>query len=203
MDKDDLFLLQKKVTTLRAEGKYIETIEACFHLLECGLKVNDFKSILTAHLNSAASYYCIGEIEEAFISIDKYEEICMIYGDETDKLNSYNILFLLYDYTKEFNKAKKTLEKSIDLGRELKRYNIVSNGYSNYSHISLIEKNYAKALEMAKSGLEMAGLHEPESPILKLRVKLNIASAYIGLSDFVTSGSLINEMIQKSYFRFI
>ncbi|WP_186670734.1 GGDEF domain-containing protein [Sporosarcina sp. BP05] len=197
MDKDDLLLLQKKVTALRAEGKYIETIEACFHLLDCGLKVNDFKSILTAHINSAASYYCIGEIEEAFISIDKYEEICMINGDETDKLNSYNILFLLYDYTKEFKKAKKTLEKSIDLGRELKRYNIVSNGYSNYSHISLIENDYAKALEMAKLGLEMAGLHVPESPILKLRVKLNIASAYIGLGDFVTSGSLINEMIHN------
>lgn len=50
---------------------------------------------------------------------------------------------------------------------------------------------------MAILGLEVAGLHEPESPILKLRVKLNIASAYIRLSDFVTSGSLINELINS------
>ena len=62
---------------------------------------------------------------------------------------------------------------------------------------------FSKALEMAKLGLEMAELHEPVSPILKLRVKLNIASAYIGLSDFVASGSLINEMNPKPYFRFI
>lgn len=113
MDKEDLLLLQKKVTALRAEGKYVETIEGWFHLLVCRLIANDFKSILTAHLNSSASYYCIGEIEKAFISIDKYEEICMIYGDEKDKLNSYNILFLLYDYTKEFKKAKKHLRKAL------------------------------------------------------------------------------------------
>lgn len=80
---------------------------------------------------------------------------------------------------------------------KLKHYNIVSNGYSNYSHINLLENDYAKALEMAKLGLEMSKLHEPESPILKLRVKLNIASAYIGLSDFVASENLINEMIQS------
>jgi len=197
MDRDDLLMLQEQVTALRAEGKYIETIEACFHLLDCGWKMNDYKSILTAHINSAASYYCIGEIEEAFKSIDKYQEVCMLNGDETDKLNSYNILFILYDYTKEFKKAKNTLKKSINLGMKLKHFNIVSNGYSNYSHISLAENDFSKALEMAKLGLEMAELHEPVSPILKLRVKLNIASAYIGLSDFVASGSLINEMIQS------
>ena len=195
METDDLFSLQKKATNLRAEGKYIETIEVCYRLLEKGIAVNDYKSILTAHINNAASYYCIGEIEEAFTSIGAYEEICRLHGDETDQLNSNNVLFLLYDYTKEFEKAKYTLEKSIELGKKLGRYNIISNAYSNYSHVCFIEKNYTEALHMAKTGLEMAELHEPESPILKLRVKLNIASAYIGLENITASKSLIDEMI--------
>ena len=32
MDRDDLLTLQEQVTALRAEGKYIETIEASFHI---------------------------------------------------------------------------------------------------------------------------------------------------------------------------
>ena len=48
--------------------------------------------------------------------------------------------------------AKNTLKKSIDLGKKLKKYNIVSNGYSNYSHVCMIEENYTEALEMANIG---------------------------------------------------
>lgn len=195
MKKEDLVLLQQKVTLLRAEGKYKETIEDCYNLLEYGMKLNDYKSILTAYINKAASYYCIGDIEEAFNSITDYEEICNKYGDEADKLNLYNILFLLYDYNKDFNKAKATLEKTMALGEKLKAYNILSNAYSNYSHACIAEENYSNALKMAQVGLEMAKLHKPVSEILKLRVKLNLAKAYIGLEDFQSSGSLIVKMI--------
>lgn len=34
MKKEDLILLQEKVTKLRAEGKYKETIEYCYELIE-------------------------------------------------------------------------------------------------------------------------------------------------------------------------
>lgn len=77
----------------------------------------------------------------------------------------------------------------------MKKYNIVSNGYSNYSDISMTEEDYTKALEMATIGLEMAKLHVPFTPILELRVKLNIAKSLIGLKDFEASKSLINEII--------
>ena len=198
MSEEDLVALQKKVTGLRAEGKYRETIETGYHLLERGLEAGDFKSILTAHLNNAASFYCIGYIEEAFNSIDAYEEVCQEYGDETDKLNLYNVLFLLYEYTKDYTKAKKTLGKSIEAGEKLKKFNIVSNAYSNLSHIWMIEENYGKALKMAKIGLEKAKLHEPESLILQLRVKLNMAKAHIGLENFTASKLLLDEMSRGS-----
>jgi diguanylate cyclase (GGDEF)-like protein len=193
--KKGLDLLQKKVTLLRSEGKYKDTIEACYDLLELGLEFNDYKSILTAHLNNSASYYCIGDIERAFQSIDAYDEVCNKYGEEADWVNLYNVLFLLYEFNKDFEKARETLTKSIELGKKLKKYNIVSNGYSNLSHVYIVEENYMNALKMAELGLEMAKLHKPESPILELRVKLNLAKAYIGLDHFDASRLLIDEMI--------
>jgi tetratricopeptide (TPR) repeat protein len=96
-----------------------------------------------------------------FNSIENHKEICEKHGDEIDMLGTYNVLFLLYEYNKDLYKAKNTLEKSIALGKELKKYNIVSNGYSNYIHICMLKEEYTQALEMATRGLQMAKLHEP------------------------------------------
>lgn len=195
MDKEDLVSLQRNVLKLRVEGKYEETIDACFHLLEVGLKTNDHKSILTAHINNAASFYCIGAIEEAFHSIDAYIEYCADHGDEADKLNGYNVLFLLHEYNKDYERAKETLQHAIELGEKLKRYNIASNAYSNYSSILATEKKFEEALTMAEKGLAMAKLHEPQTPILEFRVTLNIANALIGLEQLETAENLVNEMV--------
>ena len=198
METNDLKSLQQEVTSLRAEGKYKDTIEACYNLLQRGIELNDHKSVLVAHLNSAASYYCIGDIEEAFRCISAYDEVCRVHGDETDDLHRYNVLFLLHEYNKDFSKAKSTLETTIYLGTKLQKYNIVSNAYSNYSHLCLAENNYTEALKMGNLGLGMAKLHRPPSAILELRVKLNIAQAYIGLRDFHASRRLIEEIEHES-----
>ncbi|WP_067927076.1 tetratricopeptide repeat-containing diguanylate cyclase, partial [Alicyclobacillus shizuokensis] len=194
MEESDLQSLQQLVTSLRAQGKYKETIEACYDLLKRGEEAHDYKSILVALLNSAASYYCIGDIDEAFRCISVYDEVCREYGDETDHLNRHNVLFLLYEYNKDFDKAKSTLDKAISLGTQLQKYNIVSNAYSNYSHLYLAEENFEGALEAGRKGLEAAKLHRPPSAILELRVKLNIAEAHIGLRDFESSRMLIEEI---------
>jgi len=195
--EEDLLLLQEKVTMLPNEGKYKETIEACNNLLEWGMTLNDPKSVLIAHLNLAASHYSIGYIEEAFKHIDAYIEICSKFGDETDKLNLYHVLFLIYDYNKDFIKAKATLEKSVILGKKLMKYNIVCNGYNHYSHICIIEENYEIALQMAKEGMKLAKLHISFNPIVELRLKMNMAKAYIGLEDFNASRSLIKEIMSN------
>lgn len=195
MLKEDLLVLQRKVSILRVEGKYKETIENCYELIESGEKIKDNKSLLVGYMNLVASYYSIGDMEAAFNSIEIYKEICDKHGDEQDILFLYNSLFLIYEYNKDLDSAKNILKKSISLGKELKKYNIVSNGYSNYSHICMMEEGYSEALEVANIGLEMAKLHKPSTPILELRVKLNIAKALIGLKDFESSKSLIEEMI--------
>lgn len=190
----DLISLQQTVLQLRVEGKYKETLEACFQLLEQGLYANDYKSIFTALINKAAAYYSIGEIEEAFLCIDQHLEHCVEHGDEADWLNGYNILFLLHEHNKDYVKAKATLQQAIKLGLSIKKYNIVSNAYSNYSSILSREEAFEEALTHAKKGLEMAKRHEPNTQILEFRVKLNIANAFIGLGDMGQAASLVKAL---------
>jgi diguanylate cyclase (GGDEF)-like protein len=197
MTKEDLCLIQQKVTDLRAEGKYKETIENCYLLLDVGLKLKDYKSILTAYVNLAASYYCLGDVEEALSSILLHEDICQGYGDDSDLLNTYNILFLLYEYNKNIDKAKETLEKSLALGLKLEKYNIVSNAYSNYSHICIVEEEFCEALSLASKGLQYAKKHKPVSVILEIRVNLNLAKAYIGLKDLNNAKRVIDAIINN------
>jgi tetratricopeptide (TPR) repeat protein len=177
MIKENLVVLQRKVSALRAEGKYKETIENCCDLIESGKKIKDYKSLLVAYMNLACSYYCIGDMEAAFNSIESHKEICDKHGDDEDRLGLYNVLFLIHEFNKDIDKAKSTLKKSIALGKKLKKYNIISNGYSNYSHICMFEEDYTQALEMATIGLEMAKLHKPGYLILEFRVKLNLAKS--------------------------
>ena len=190
----DLITLQKKVLQLRIDGQYKKTIEACSELLERGRKEKDDKSIFTALINKAAAYYNIGEIEESFLCIDQHLEYCVDHGDEADWLNGYNILFLLHEHNKDYVKAKETLHQAIRLGLSLHKFNIVSNAYSNFSSILASEESFKEALKYAEKGLEMAKRHEPNTPILEFRVKLNIANALIGLNLMEEASSLVEAL---------
>ncbi|MFJ5771896.1 diguanylate cyclase [Psychrobacillus sp. NPDC093180] len=198
--KEVLSSLQAEVTQLRADGKYQETIELANELLELGIVHKDYKSILIAHITQAASYYSIGYIEEAFASMERYEEITMVHGDDTDYLQLYNVMFLLYEFNKQYEDAKETLNKSMQLAKRLKRYNILSNAYSNYSHVCIKLDAYEEALENAKKGLAAAKLHEPYSPVLEVRVMFNIAHAYICLNLLEEAKLVMDEMEKKNVF---
>ncbi|WP_277587037.1 tetratricopeptide repeat-containing diguanylate cyclase [Psychrobacillus antarcticus] len=200
MAKELLSSLQKEVTQLRAEGKYQETIEKASKLLELGTLNNDYKSILIAHINQAASYYSIGEIEDAFVSMEQYEEITQVHGDDADYLQLYNILFLLYEFNKQYDHAKETLLKSMQFAEQLKKYNILSNAYSNYSHVCIKQEDYENALDNAKKGLAAAKLHEPNTPVLEVRVMFNIAHAYICLDLLDDAKLVMDEMEKKNVF---
>lgn len=183
MVKEKLMKLEQETTILRSEGKYIETIQACDFLLELATKEQDDQAMMTAHINLAASYFCIGDMEEALKSIEAHHELCLRDGNDAAWLNAHNIRFLLHSYNKEHDLAIETLKKSIVLGKKLNHYNIISNGYSNYSHILQELKQYEEGLKLAELSLDFAKLHEPFSPILLFRSTLNITNATIYLGD--------------------
>lgn len=196
MTNESLTSLREKALQLRVEGRYVELIEHCDDLLEKALRLQDHKSVLSAHIHHASAYYSIGAIEEAFLSVDAHLHYCSQFGDENEQLNGLNILVILHDCNQEYEKAKNTLKRSIELGTRLKHWNMVSNAYSNYSHICAREGDFETALEYSLIGLEMAERYEPALPILNFRVKLNIANAYVGLNDTRTAGPMIEEMLQ-------
>lgn len=187
--------MREKALKLRVEGRYKELIEHCDVLLENGLKQRDHKAVLCAHIHHASAFYSIGAIEEAFLSVDAHLQYCSQFGDENEQLNGINILVILFDYNREYEKAKGALMRGIELGTRLKHWNMVSNAYSNYSHICASEKDYEGALENGLIGLEMAERYVPDSPILKFRVMLNIANAYVGLGDTGHAGPMIEQML--------
>ena len=194
MVKERLMKLAQETTILRSEGKYIKTIQASDFLLELASKTQDHKAMMTAHINLAASYFCIGDMEEALKSIEAHHELCLRDGNDAAWLNAHNIRFLLHSYNKEHDLAIETLKKSILLGKKLNHYNIVSNAYSNYSHILQELEQHEEGLKLAELSLDFAKLHEPFSPILLFRSTLNIANAIIYLGETDKAKQLLDDL---------
>ncbi|MGL4737864.1 MAG: diguanylate cyclase [Cellulosilyticaceae bacterium] len=185
------------VQNLRAEGKYEQTIEQGEVLIEDALAAKDYNAILTGYVTVGAAYYCTGYIEKAFEYLLKHQALCETHGNHRHQLNGTNMRFLLHECTGAYEQAKEALEQGIRLGILLEQYNMVSNAYSNYSHILLLEGDYENALCYALKGLEMAGRHRPYTPILEVRVRLNVVKAYCGLGRF-EEAKVVIEAIQAA-----
>ena len=195
MSNGSLELLKREVSDKRAEGEYRETIEKGYILLEQAKRSGDSKAMLAAYLNIAASYYFIGDIEEAFRCIESYREVCEDQGDESDHLNLYHVLFLLYEYTKDYPRAKETLLKTIRTGKQLQKHKLISVAYGNMSHVYLMEQRFAEALEAANKALGHAEQSGALKPILWMRIKMNVIKAQIGLGNFKDSGEGLDKLL--------
>ncbi|HSP22114.1 MAG TPA: diguanylate cyclase [Planococcus sp. (in: firmicutes)] len=203
MTNSGLEILKREVSDRRAEGKYRETIEKGYILLEQAKRSSDSKSMLAAYLNIAASYYFIGDIEEAFRCIESYREVCDAQGDESDQLSLYHVLFLLYEYNKDYPRAKETLWKTIRTGEQLQKHNLISVAYGNMSHVYLMEQRFAEALETANKALDHAKQSEVLKPIRWMKIRMNVIKAQIGLGNFKDSGEglagLLNDPILDEF----
>ncbi len=176
--------LIEKIAKLRKEGNYKELIKFCSEVIIKGKEEEDYDKVIAGYLNRGVSYYYVGDIENAFLDLIKHRKLIEVDGKPADFLNSVNFFFVLYLHNKDYENCKKTLDQSIKLAKELGHLHIVSNGYSNYSHILNLEKNYKKALEMAAFGVEFAEAFEPYSELLIIRVKLNYIKSLIFLENF-------------------
>src|SRR3954452_17888800 len=53
-EKGRVKTIARKCRHLKSKGKYKESIEAAYNLLQRGWKIDDYKSTLTAHITNAA-----------------------------------------------------------------------------------------------------------------------------------------------------
>ncbi|MGO1058308.1 tetratricopeptide repeat-containing diguanylate cyclase [Planococcus sp. FY231025] len=194
MSEGNLVYFQKQTILNRVEGSNRSAVHAAYQVLEDSLESEDSRRIMAAYLRIGRVFFEAGETEEAFRYINAYKELCAASGDGIDWLHLHHALFELYQFTNDTGKAAETLEAIIALGQRLEKHNVVSDAYIGLSRIFLMEGNHAAALEMAEKGLQEADLHERESAILKLKVKLNKAEAQIGLWNFKGSEKLFEDM---------
>ena len=197
MPSSSLELLKQEVSDKRAEGKYRETIEKGYILLEQAKRSGDSKAVLAAYLNIAASYYFIGDIEEAFRCIESYREVCEDEGDESDHLSLYHVLFLLYEYTRDYPRAKETLRKSIRTGEQLQKHSLISVAYGNMSHVYLMEERFEEALEAGHKALEHAARNGVLKPTRQMRIEMNIIKAQIGLGNYDDAWALLDKLLHS------
>ncbi|MFS0576616.1 diguanylate cyclase [Sporosarcina sp. 179-K 3D1 HS] len=195
MPDRDIQLLQQRILRLQEEGKHRETIEACTHLINQAGKCALYSTVMGAHAACATAFHAIGDLESAFRHMEEHAKLCESYGTDAEQLDSYSILFLLYDYSQDFDKMKTTLEDAINLGKKLRRYDIVSTSYIRFSQVCNQEGNYIEALDWAQMGLEMADLHEPAAEILTWRAFLNRAKAFLGLEQWEEAERLLDNLV--------
>ncbi len=196
MTNGSLELLRQEVSDKRAEGKYRETIERGYILLEKAKQSDNSSAILTAYLNIAAAYYFIGDSEEAFRSIESYRKVCEVHGNEEDHMNLYHVLFLLYEYNKDYVRAKETLRKTIKIGERSQKHQLISVAYGNMSHTYLMEQRFFEALEAAKKAMEYAEQSKALKPVRWMRIIMNVINAQIGLKNFKESRDLIDALLK-------
>ncbi len=189
--------LKDKMQQLRQKGNYKELIKLCNEIIIKAEEEQDQKKKLLGYLHRGVSYYYVGDIENAFKDLIKHRSLIDEDGKPADFLNSYNFFFVLYLHNKDYENCKKTLDKSLKLAKELGYLHIISNGYSNYSHVLNLEKKYKKALKMAKLGIKAAEAFEPYRELLVLRVKLNYIKSLVHLEKFEKAKAALD--IIKNY----
>lgn len=198
MSEGKLIYFQTQAGFNRTEGSNCAAIDAAHQAIEEALKTNDSTSIMSAYLHAGKAFLRIGQTEEAFEYLNAYKKVCSNSGDEIDWLNLYELLYKLYQSVNDKPKMMETLENTIALGKKMKKHNVISDAYSSLSRVFLIEQNYAAALEMAEKGQKAAELHERESAVLKMKIRLNKAEAQIGMRNFKSSKQLFKEVKDNS-----
>lgn len=188
--------LKKKIQQLRQEGDYKELIKLCNEVIIKAEAQKNYERKIVGYLHRGVSYYYVGDIENAFKDLIKHRSLIDKKGKPADFLNSYNFFFVLYLHNKDYKNCKRTLDDSLKLAKKLDHLHMISNGYSNYSHVLNLEENYQKSLEMARLGIEAAEKYEPYSELLVLRVKLNYIKALVHLNQFEEANKELN-IIEK------
>lgn len=168
---------------LYAAGHYEEAIDVMrIFLKECERSKNPYGAML-AHISIATCHYCMGQSEHAFQSILLYKKLCDEYGAQQEQYNLCYIQSLIYEYERNYKKAKESTEKCIQLARLLKLPHELCISYSMLSYIHLMTEQYEDALTTAQDALAIAEFHTSKDSRIQCHIHSLLAISYISLDQ--------------------
>jgi len=185
---------KNKIERYRNEFDYEKTIELCGDMIRFGEKNNHYRALVESYFQRGVAYYNIGDIKNAFNDLMYHKELIDEEGTNEDLLNSYNFIFVLHLYNEDYDKCKETLTGLINLCNRIDNKVVLSNAYSNYSHVLNLECAYEEALTYAEKSYRLAMRHNSENEGLVIRGLINLVKAYICLGKLEESKSYLDKI---------
>jgi len=190
----NLEALKKKIIQYKNESNYEETIQLCCDMIQYGEKNNHHRALVEGFFHRGVSYYNIGDVKNAFKDLMQHKELIEKEGSNKDFLNSYNFLFALHLYNEDYEKCKDVLIQLINLTNRVDNKFMLSNGYSNYSHVLNLEGAHEEALNYAEKAYDLARRYAPNDEALIIRALFNRTKTSIYLKDIDQSKMFLDEI---------
>jgi len=192
----DLKDYQERFNVLRNNGDYKGALALCDEVMNYGLAQDDIEAKKMAMLHSGVCFYYMGDLTSSLEAMERYKVFLDISSTDKDKLNYSNLLFVLYNATKNKEEAIRCLDETISLATKLNQLNMLSNAHSNYCHLlneggdaNQALEHGIKAVEAANSFQEVA-THE----LIIIRAELNLTMTYILLKRFEVAKNKIDRL---------
>lgn len=184
---------------LYAAGRYEEAIEVMRTFLEeCERNKNPYGAML-ARISIATCYYCMGQSECAFQSILLYKKLCDEYGAQYEQYNLCHLQSLIYEYERNYKKAKECTEECIHLARLLSLPHELCVSYTMLSYIHLMTEQYEEALTTAQDALAIAELHTSKDSRIQCHIYSILSISYV-LLDQLAEAAYALEVVARNPF---
>jgi two-component sensor histidine kinase len=134
----------------RQQKKYSQAISNYEDALKIKEKLKDSTGISNALSNLGLVYQYMGKYDKAEELQFRSIYIDSLRANKPSLVSSYVTLAELNFYKKNFDKAKKNLEKSIELSKEVNAMHYLDDAYKLYSNIDSITGDYKSALHHYK-----------------------------------------------------
>lgn len=184
---------------LYAAGRYEEAIDVMrLFLEECEHHKNPYGAML-AHISIATCYYCMGQSECAFQSILLYKKLCDEYGAQYEQYNLCHLQSLIYEYERNYKKAKECTEECIHLARSLSLPHELCLSYSMLSYIHLMTDQYEEALTTAQDALAIAELHTSKESRIQCHIYSLLSISYVLLDQLDEAAFMLDIVAQNPF----
>ena len=163
-------------------------------MIQYGEKTTHPRAFVAGSLPRGITYNNVGDVKNAFKDLMHHKELIENEGTSQDFLNSYNFLFALHLDNVDYEKSKDVLVQLINLTKRIDNKFMLSNGYSNYSHVLNLEGSHEEALNYAEKAYRIAMRYAPEDEALIIRALFNITKTLIYLKDIEDSKKYLEKI---------